>query len=57
MKQREEAMEIENKKFALIEEELRNVGSDPPNSNEEGSSEDSAEDNPESDYNMSSETS
>lgn len=50
-------MEIENKKFALIEEELRNVGSDPPNSNEEGSSEDSAEDNPESDYNMSSETS
>ena len=46
-------MEIENKKYAVVEDELRNVGSDIHNSNESGSSEETSEISPESDYNMS----
>ena len=47
-------MELENKKYKLVEEELKNVGSDIPNSNNESSSEDtSSAVSPESDYNVS----
>ena len=47
-------MELENMKYALVEEELKNVGSDLPYSNEDGSEEDSSgEASPESDYNVS----
>ena len=46
-------METENKKYALVEEELRNVGSDVPYSQETGSSDEPSEISPESDYNMS----
>jgi hypothetical protein len=53
MKDREVFMELENKKFAIVEEELRNVGSDVPNSNDEGSSDETSDISPESDYNMS----
>ena len=46
-------MEQENKKYNLVEEELKNVDSAAPNSNDSGTSEDSSEVSPESDYNMS----
>ena len=46
-------MDLENMKYALVEEELKNVGSDLPYSNEEDSEEDSSEVSPESDYNVS----
>ena len=53
LRDREYAMELENKKYDVVEEELKNVGSDVPNSNEEGSSEDTSEMSPESDYHIS----
>ena len=43
-------MDTENKKYALVEEELRNIGSDVPNSHEVTSSEETSEISPESDY-------